>query len=326
MTEKKIPEKKKQIVAEVKKKLGEYKVIGILDMHKLPGKQLFEIRNKLKGEATITMTKKRLITLALKDAKLKGAEKLIEKIQGSPAILLSNTDPFKLARIINRSKSPAMAKPGDIAPINIVVKAGPTSLAAGPVIGELQRIKIPAAVEGEKISIRKDTTVAKAGDEISKDVADIIAKLGIEPMEIGLNLVAVWENGTIYDNEVLFIPQEKYEQDVLTAYGNALNLTLEIGYPTKYNLPMLITKAHGEAKALAMETGTVTKDTLGPLLAKGQAQKDELKKAAKADDLKPAAEEKKEEPKEEKPEEKKEEPKTEVKEEAKTDDNKEAKK
>ncbi|MBU0530247.1 MAG: 50S ribosomal protein L10, partial [Nanoarchaeota archaeon] len=223
---------------------------------------------------------------------LKNIGELVDRIKGEPALLFSNTDPFKLARIISKSKSPAAAKPGDIAPRDIVVKAGPTQLAAGPVIGELQRVKIPAGVEGEKISIKKDTTVVKEGQVIEKPVADIISKLGIEPMEIGLTLISVWNDGTIYDKDILFIPMEKYTEDLLKAYSNAFNLSLELGYPTKYNLPVLISKAHSEAYALAMETGTLTKETLGPLLLKAQAQAAELEK--KAGDLKPAEEAKEE--------------------------------
>lgn len=288
MTQAHVSEKKKEAVINVKKQIGEYSVVGILDMHKLPGKQLFEIRNKLRGEAKIHMVKKKLIKLALEAASQKNVKELIDKLQGEPALLFSNTDPFKLARIIDKSKSPASAKPGDIAPKDIIVKEGPTQLAAGPVIGELQRVKIPATVAGEKITIKKDTVVVKAGEEIKKNVADIITKLGIEPMEIGLTLVAVWNDGTIYDKDVLFISQEKYLQDILTAYSNAYNLTMELGYPTKYNLPMMIAKAHSQAKSLALETGTITKDTIGSLLTKGKAHASEIGKKADIENLKPA--------------------------------------
>jgi len=301
MPEARVSEKKKQTVIEVKKQISDYSVIGIVDMHKLPGKQLFDIRNKLRGEAKIRVVKKSLIKIILKEVKKKNLDTLTDKLKGEPALLMSNSDPFKLARVINKAKSSAMAKPGDIAPQDIVVKAGPTQLAAGPVIGELQRVKIPAAVEGEKITIRKDTTVAKAGEPISKAVADIISKLGIEPMEIGLNLIAVWTDDTIYEKDVLFIPTEKYVEDMLTAYSNAFNLSMEIGYPTKYNIPVLISKAHNQAYNLAMETGTVTKETLEPLIAKANAQAEALGKTAGADNLKPDKPAEEASPKEEKP-------------------------
>lgn len=309
-------EKKIQTVKEVGEQLEKYQVIGMLNMFKLPAKQLYEIREKLRGEAVIRMVKKRLITLILKECKLKGLDKLEEHIQGEPAFLFSNTDPFKLARIISESKSPATAKPGDIAPKDIEIKAGPTSLSAGPVIGELQRAKIPAGVEGEKIVIKQDVVVAKEGDAIDKTLANVLAKLGVEPMEIGLNLVAVYSDGTIYGKDVLFIPKEKYLDDIMQAHARAFNLTLNIGYPTKENIGLLLSKAHQEATSLATAAGVVTKETLKPLISKAHKQasaiKEKMPKEQKQEE-KPKEAEAKPEKEEKKPEKKKEKPKKEAK-------------
>jgi large subunit ribosomal protein L10 len=302
-----VSEKKKQKLKEVREDLKKYPVIGIIDMFKLPGRQLHEIRNKLRDEAVIKMVKKRIIKLALKDCGLKGIEKMDEYVQGEPALLLSKTDPFRLAKTINQSKSKAFAKAGDVAPIDIIIREGPTSLSPGPVIGELQRAKIPAAVEGEKITVREDTVVAKEGDVIDKTLADVLVKLGVEPMEIGLNMLAAWENGYVYTKDILFIPAEKYIENLQTASVQAFNLAYNVNYYTKDNVSLFLSRAHQEAFSLAVAADILTEDTVKPLLAKAQAQAEALKGMAKQ-------EVKKEEPKEEKkPEEKKKEPKPEKK-------------
>ncbi len=269
---------KKQIVKEVGEQTEKYQVIGILDMFKLPAKQLHEIRNKLRDKAVIRMVKKRLINIILKDSKLKGLDKLGDYIQGEPAFLFSNTDPFRLARIILESKSSAIAKPGDIAPKEIVVRTGPTSLSVGPVIGELQRAKLKASVEGEKIVIKEDTVVAKEGDGIDKGLADVLSKLGIEPMEIGLNLVAVYTGGTIYGKDILFVPQEKYLEDIRQAHASAFNLSLNINNFTPETMPFLLSKAYKEAQGLATSANIVTKDTVGLLLSKVDSEAKSLEK------------------------------------------------
>ncbi len=272
-----VSEKKKQQVKEVTAELKKHSAIGIINMHCLPGRQLFQIRNKLRGKATIRMVKKRLIMLALKNSKLDGIDGIVPAIKGEPALLLSNENPFKLARVIQESKSKAAAKPGDVAPNDIEVKAGPTSLMAGPVIGELQRLKIPASVEDGKIAIKQDTVIAKAGDEISPELASMLSKLGIEPMEIGLNLVSIWEDGYIYQNELLFTPPEKYKEDLLAAHSRAFALSVSMGYMTRYNAEHLLSKAHREAVALATEANIITSETLKPLLAKADAQASAIK-------------------------------------------------
>ena len=307
-----VSEKKKQAVQEVKAEFKKYPVIGILSMFKLPARQLHQIRNKLREKATIKMVKKRLIIRALKEAGLKDLEKLIEYVHGEAALLLTNEDPFRLARVIEKSKSKAPAKPGDIAPMDIEIKAGPTDLAAGPVIGELQKAKIPASVQDGKIAVMKDTVIAKEGDEIPPEVAGIMAKLGIEPMEIGLNLLAVWENGQIFTKDILFVPLEKYIEDIQLAHSSAFNLALNIGWVTPDNIPLLLSKAHQEALSLAREADILTSETVGTVLAKAQAQPEALKSKLKPVEA-PKEEPKPEEKKEEKPaEEKKEEPKEEA--------------
>ena len=295
--------KKKETLKKTIEMIGEYPVIGIIDMHKLPAKQLHEIRNKIRDEAVIKMIKKRLMFLAFKEKKMSA---LGELITGEPALLFTKTDPFKLARVISKSKTKKPPKGGDISPEDIVVKAGPTNLPPGPVIGEFQRLKIPATVEGEKIAIKKDTVVVKKGEEISKPLADMLSKLDIQPMEIGLNLVAAWEKGVIYKKDVLFVPTEKYVEDIQKAHSQAFNLSINIGYVTKENVPFLLSKAHREALALAETAGIPTKETIGKLLKKGQDQAKVLGPKIKTEEPKQPLEKaapKNEEKKEEKPKE-----------------------
>ena len=261
--------KKKQTMKEVDAQLKEYPVVGLLNMHKLPGRQLHEIRNKLRGQAVIRMVKKALIVRLLKK---RGLEGLDAHIQGEPAFFRTKEDPFKMAKVLQRSKSPTMAKAGDIAPRDIVIPAGITNLTPGPVIGELQRVKIPAGVEGEKIVIKKDTTIVKEGEEISADVAGILSKLEIQPMEIGLNLVAVWENGIVYEKSILFVPDDYYLNELQIAASHALNLSVAVGYATPESMPLLIVKAHREAETLAVEAGIMNSGTIGRLLAKAKAE------------------------------------------------------
>jgi large subunit ribosomal protein L10 len=267
-----VSEKKKRELQNTKTQMKEYPVIGIINMHKLPGRQLHEIRNKLRGEAVIRMVKKRIITKALAESDVKGVKQLADYVKGEPALLLSRTDPFKLARKIEKSKSKAQAKPGDISPEDILIKAGPTPLPPGPVIGELQKVKLPAGVQGDKIHIMKDTVIVKEGEEVSADVASIMAKLNIEPMEIGLNVVAAWEAGAVYPNETLFVPIEEYENQVRQASSAAFNLSISINLPTPETVPFLLAKASQEATSLATEAGLITPETIGPVLAKASAQ------------------------------------------------------
>jgi len=272
-----VSKRKIETVKIVKEQIEEYPVVGILNMHKLPGRQLHEIRNKLRGQVVIRMVKKRLIHLILKE---KGLEQLIQHIQGEPALFLSKEDPFKIARVLQKSTSEAPARPGDIAPKDLVVKEGPTNLSPGPVIGELQKVKIPAGVEGEKIVVKRDTVIAKEGEKITGEVADVLSKLEIKPMEIGLNLVAALENGIVYDKDILFVPEGHYLTQLQSASSEAFNLSIYINYYTKENIPVLLRKAKGEADALALNAGIITSSNIGNLLGKARNEAQTLEEKA----------------------------------------------
>ena len=227
------------------------------------------------------MVKKKLVEKILKEAKRDGVSNLDVYLKEQPAFLFSDSNPFELAKMLTAAKSKAAAKPGDIAPADIMVPAGPTSLPAGPAISELQKAGLPTGVEGGKVAVKKDTIIVKAGEPIKKEVADVLGKLGIEPMEIGLDLLAVWDNGTIYDKAILFVPVEKYLEDLKTGYVYGLNLSVKINYYTKDNINVFLSKGYREGYSLAVKVGYLTKETIGPILAKAQAEAHAIEKLVK---------------------------------------------
>jgi large subunit ribosomal protein L10 len=166
-----------------------------------------------------------------------------------PALIFTNLEPFKFYSIVDKLKSLAFAKEGDIAEEDIEVKAGPTTLLPGPVIGELSRAGIPVGVEEGKIAIKKDIIVARKGEKISKMLADALKKLKIQPIKVGLNVVAAYQNGKIYLKDTLELIKI-YPEKLKEALNQALNLSINVCYPTKENIKFLLTKAFNTAKSL----------------------------------------------------------------------------
>ena len=246
-----VAEDKKKEVKILKDLMLKYKVISVGDITSLPSKQFQNIRKKLKDKVIIRVTKKRLIKNAiesLKEKDLKSLDKYLESVM--PVLLFTNEDPFRLYKLLKKSKSKAAAKPGQIAPNDLIVEAGPTNFTPGPIIGELGQVGIVASVENGKIAIKKDKVLVKEGEEIDDKKASILAKLGIEPMEIGLNLKVVYDDGTLYEKSVLDFDEEKLVNDIKIAHQNAIGLALKIGYTTKETIKLLISKAAAQAKAL----------------------------------------------------------------------------
>ncbi len=309
-------------VEKLKSLIESYPVVGIVDMTNIPARQLQNIRAQLRGDVLIRMSKKRLIKLALEKAKREDKIlRLKDYLKGQPALILTKLNPFKLYKILEKNKSPAPAKPNMVAPKDIVVPKGETPFAPGPILTELQAVGIPTKVEKGKVVVTKDVVVAKKGEVISEQLANVLNRLGIEPMEVGLNLLAAYEDGIIYTPEVLAVDSNKVMQDFIEAYRRAVNLSVNSGYLTKETAPVALAKAFIEARMLAINATIFEKDVMPDILAKAHMQMlsvaSRLREDALDDELKDIIskqkvervekkEEKKEEVKEEK-EEKKEE-------------------
>jgi large subunit ribosomal protein L10 len=262
-------DKKKQTVQELKKLIAEYPIVGVVDMQNLPAPQMQQMRGALRGSVELRMARRRLLAMALESSG-NGAEKLVERLSGMPALLFTKDNPFRLYKVIQKNKSSAPAKAGQTAPNDIVIPAGPTPFAPGPVIGELGAIGLKTGVEDGKVAIKEDSVVCKRGDVISGPIADVLKRLGIEPMEVGLNLTSVFEDGVVFDASTLAIDEDAFAAQLQDGISSARNLAVEAAYPVAEVVEILVQKAFREAKALALESGVVSKDIIEELLGKGE--------------------------------------------------------
>ncbi len=267
-----VSDEKKEIVKEFKNLIDKYPIIAAVDVEKLPAKQLMTMRRKLKGKALVKMNKKRLMNLALKSSKKEGVGELSSYLKGMPALLFSNHNPFSLFKELKKNKSPAPIKAGEVAPQDIIVPAGPTNFAPGPIIGELGSVGVKAGIENGKVAIKEDSVVAKEGEEVNAKLAGLLQRLEINPVEIGLNLIAAYENGTILTKDVLDIDEEEYINNVKLAASEAFLLSISQGIVTKDNITTLVMKGHSEALTLADETNILTDENKERLFAKAESQ------------------------------------------------------
>ncbi|MBI2659260.1 50S ribosomal protein L10 [Candidatus Woesearchaeota archaeon] len=265
---------KKDIVSNLVNLINQYSIIGVVNMENLPAPQLQVMRAQLRGSFFITMTKRRLMKLAIEQTKSKknGIEKLEAHLGGMPALIFTKENPFKLSKTLQKSKSPAPAKAGQTAPRDIMVNKGATSFAPGPIIGELAMAGIKSGVEGGKVAIKEDSVVVRAGEKIKPKVAEILTRLGIQPMEVGLDLVAVYENGLIYGRDVLSVNEDEYKSRLTNASRWAFNLAVYTSYPTKSTISILLGKAHNDAKALGVSQNIFDKGIIDILVGKAEQQ------------------------------------------------------
>lgn len=271
-----VSDKKKNSVVKLAAEIEKWPVIGLLDLAKLPAAQLQQIRAALRGKAEIKMTKKSTIRFAAEKTK-KNIKGLLEFEANEPAIILSDIEPFVLYKSIIQNRTDAFAKAGDVAPFDIIIPAGKTSLPPGPVISELQKEGIKAAIKGPSIEILESKTITKEGQQISAPIAGILQKLNIKPMQLQLNILATFAEGTIYSKDILAIVEEDWGNQIVVAWRAAFNLAYNSNWPTAATMPLKISEAVRNALNLAINAEIYTKETIEVFLAKANAQAASLK-------------------------------------------------
>ncbi|WP_053948562.1 50S ribosomal protein L10 [Halolamina sediminis] len=276
-----VPEWKQQEVDELVDFLERYDAVGVVGVTGIPSRQLQSMRRGLHGTAEVRMSRNTLMTRAVEEVD-EGLEQLAAEISGEVAFVGSNDNPFGLFKELEASKTPAPIGAGEVAPNDIVIPEGDTGIDPGPFVGELQSVGASARIMEGSIKVTEDSHVLDAGETVSEDLANVLAEMGIEPKEVGLDLRAVYADGVLFEPDELALDVDEYREDVQAAAAAARNLSVNAAYPTAENAGTLLAKAAGEAKSVGLEATIVNEELAPDLIGKADAQLRAL--AAQIDD------------------------------------------
>ena len=106
----------------------------------------------------------------------------------------------------------------------------------------------------------------------------MLSKLGIKPVEVGLSLKVVYDDGVILTEEDLTIDLEGVRRSIEEAHQFAFSLSMEAAIPLPENINYLLSSAHQKAHSLALSAGIINKDTVADLVRKANAEMQSLSK------------------------------------------------
>jgi large subunit ribosomal protein L10 len=262
-----VSERKKKWLEKIKEILKSYKTVILFDLNKLPAKQLHIIRNKLKASDIYTIiSKKRILELAIKENNINLNLGNIKQ----PGLIYSNKNIFEIIKAIKNIKVKRKAKAGEVAPENIEVPAGDTGIQTGPAISIFKQFKIQTMIKDGKIAIKEPTIVCQKGDKISMGLVSLLNMLGIEPIEMKLEVENGFSDGIFYSKDILSLDEEYFKDNIAEISEKIFKLTLAIGYPTKYNIIYLLQKALFNTRNLGITLGIPAKDLITEMLRLAQ--------------------------------------------------------
>ena len=274
-----VSEEKRAIVDDTVKLLDDYKLIGAADLTKVGSGMLQDMRKQLRGRVTIRGIKNTLMRIAMERASLEGTDDFLSEIKGQNIYIFSNGNPFELAMTLHRNKVRVFAKDGDTALEDLVIPSGNTGLSPGPIISKFGGLGIRTRIEAGNIWVVQDTDVAKAGDTISADLADLLTRLGIRASEMGLEIKAVYEGGIVIPREDLILDMDVYAERLARAYSGAFQVALKAVYVTPSTIVPLLSMAAQNARNVALEAAYLTPETAPELIARANSQAVNLAKA-----------------------------------------------
>ena len=199
----------------------------------------------------MVVVKKSIMNRAIDGVEKGALKKLKEHVGSDIAIMFSDIDTFELSGMLSDNQGPAKAKTGDIAPEDIKIEPGPTELIPGPAISELGSVGLKVAVENGKLTIKQGAIIVKAGEEIKEKVANVMSKLGIEPMKVGFIPIAAYDAKDDASYVDIKIDKKGALEELRNAIGKALGFAVNVNYISKETASYFILKAVMEEKALS---------------------------------------------------------------------------
>ena len=279
---KKISSEKEAQVKSLEGLFQKYSVFAIADLKGLKASQLQILKKKFKDDFEIRIAKNNLVRIAIMDLsdKYKDSEVISKYLSGPNAFIFSKKNPFFMYLKFETNKVESAASPGDVAPNDIMVTAGNTGMQPGPILSKFGAAKIQTKIQDGTVWIAKDTVAVKKGETINADIADLLGKLGLKPIMVGIKLRLGYDGGII-PGDVLSINLDEYRSNLTQAVHNALNLSVNAAYPTRESTPILIAKAYAEAKSLAIKSGAPIPEVMGDVLALAEQQGKSIANAIK---------------------------------------------
>ena len=250
--------------------LEEYPKCFIVGADNVGSKQMQEIRIALRGKAVVLMGKNTMMRKAIRGYMEKNPdlERLLPHIKMNVGFVFTKEELIVVRDLLLANKKAAPAKAGALAPVDVTIPAQNTGM--GPEkTSFFQALQIPTKITKGTIEIIQDVPIIKTGDKVGASEATLLNMLKISPFTYGLLIQKVYDNGSIFDPEILDITDEDIKAKFMAGVANVAALCLSINYPTIASVPHSIVNGMKNLLAVAAVTDITFKEaeTLKEFLA-----------------------------------------------------------
>jgi len=235
--------------------LDEYPKILLVSCTHVGSYHMQKIRQNLRGEAVILMGKNTMMRKAIRShiEKNPNVEKILPHIKGNIGLVVTKGDLAGSRKKILSEKVSASAKAGIIAPTDVIVPKGPTSLEPTKT-SFFQALNIATKINKGQIEINADVKLIRKGDKVGSSEATLLQMLNIKPFSYGLVARTVYDGGDIYEDSLLDITDDDILAQFRHGIQNVAAVSLKVGIPTLASLPHSLANGFKNILAIALAT------------------------------------------------------------------------
>jgi large subunit ribosomal protein LP0 len=237
--------------------LNTYDKAFIVGADNVGSKQMSDIRAALRPDSVILMGKntmmKRSIRLYCEETGNDQWAPILDMLVGNVGIVFTKADLSQIKDEISKYKVGAPARVGLLAPNDVYIPAGGTGMDPSQT-SFFQALAIATKINKGTIEIVSEVHLIKAGDKVGASEAALLGKLGVKPFKYGLEVLKVYDNGSLFDTAVLDITDADLEASVGAGLANIAALSLAANYPTLASIPHSLINGYKNVLAIAVET------------------------------------------------------------------------
>ncbi|CAL0307599.1 unnamed protein product [Lupinus luteus] len=237
--------------------LDEFTQILVVNADNVGSKQLQNIRQGLRGDSVVLMGKntmmKRSVRIHAEKTGNQAFLNLIPLLVGNVGLIFTKGDLKEVSEEVAKYKVGAPARVGLVAPIDVVVPPGNTGLDPSQT-SFFQVLNIPTKINKGTVEIITPVELIKKGDKVGSSEAALLAKLGIRPFSYGLVVLSVYDNGSVFNPEVLDLTEDDLLEKFAIGVSQITSLSLAISYPTLAAAPHAFVNAYKNVLSVAVAT------------------------------------------------------------------------
>merc|ERR1711941_107407 len=194
-------ERKGEYCDKLRELLNKYNKIMVVGADNVGSSHMQSIRASIRGKGVLLMGKNTMIRRVIR-TEYEQFESLLPQLEGNVGLLFTDSDLVDLKDIVVNQKVAAPAKSGSIAPCDVTIPAGDTGLEPTQT-AFLQALNIATRINKGQIMILNDVKLLTEGEKVGASQATLLQKLKIRPFHYGLQVLSIFDDGSVYGPKVL---------------------------------------------------------------------------------------------------------------------------